>query len=82
MLRIKEILKERNLTQRDLAERMSVSLSAVKQMVNADSMTTITLERIATAIGCEVWEFFTPSIPSVPTHTCPHCGKPISIEIK
>ena len=43
-MRIKEVLKENGCTQQMLADRMNISLSAVKQMVAADSLTTSTLE--------------------------------------
>lgn len=57
-LRIKEIVKLKGLTQKELADKMGVSLSAVKQMLNADSLTTSTLEKIAGALGCSVADFF------------------------
>ena len=45
-MRIKEVLKENGYTQQMLADKMNVSLSAVKQMVSAGSLTTSTLEKI------------------------------------
>ena len=57
-MRIKEVMKEKHLTQPELAERMGVSLSDVKQKLGADSLTTATLEKIAAAIGVPVWQFF------------------------
>ena len=41
-----------------LADRMNVSLSAVKQMVSAESLTTSTLEKIATALNVPMWQLF------------------------
>ena len=35
-MRIKDVLKEKGLKQQDLAEKMGISLSAVKQMLGAD----------------------------------------------
>ena len=57
-LRIKEIIKRKGLTQKELADRMNISLSAVKQMLNASSVTTATLDKIAAAVGCEATDFF------------------------
>lgn len=57
-MRIKEVLKENGCTQQMLADRMNVSLSAVKQMVAADSLTTSTLEKIATALNVPMWQLF------------------------
>lgn len=49
-MRIKEIMKEKGITQPELAEKMGVSVSAVKQMVGAASLTTATLEKIGAAL--------------------------------
>ena len=48
-MRIKEVLKEKSCTQQMLADRINVSLSAVKQMVSAESLTTSTLLLRSTA---------------------------------
>ena len=57
-MRIKELLKEKGCTQQILANRMNISLSAVKQMVSAESLTTSTLEKIATALDVPMWQLF------------------------
>ena len=86
-MRIKEILKENRCTQQMLADRMNVSLSAIKQMVSAESLTTATLEKIATALNVPIWQLFASPEEINPkkdalTLTCPHCGKDININIK
>lgn len=86
-MRIKEILKENRCTQQMLADRMNVSLSAVKQMVSAESLTTATLEKIATALNVPMWQLFASPEEVNPkkdalTLTCPHCGKDININIE
>lgn len=86
-MRIKEILKENGCTQQMLADRMNVSLSAVKQMVSAESLTTATLEKIATALNVPMWQLFASPEEVNPrkdalTLTCPHCGKDININIE
>lgn len=84
-MRIKEVLKEKGCTQQMLADRMNVSLSAVKQMVSAESLTTSTLKRIATALDVPMWQLFASSQEVQETKntiTCPHCGKPIELEVK
>ncbi|RHE85153.1 XRE family transcriptional regulator [Bacteroides sp. AM16-24] len=86
-MRIKEVLKEKGFTQQMLADEMNVSLSAVKQMVSADSLTTSTLEKIATALNVPMWQLFVspeevqPKTDSL-TLSCPHCGKNISIKVE
>lgn len=85
-MRIKEVLKEKHITQPELAERMGVSLSDVKQKLGADSLTTATLEKIAAAVGVPVWQFFI-SPDDLAKYlanqgdvlSCPHCGKPLKI---
>jgi len=83
-MRIKDVLKEKGLKQQDLAEKMGISLSAVKQMLGADSLTTSTLERIAAAVDVPVWQFFiSPDDLSNQvdgnSFCCPYCGKPLKI---
>ena len=83
-MRIKDVLKEKGLKQQDLAEKMGISLSAVKQMLGADSLTTSTLERIAAAVDVPVWQFFISPDDLAKqeggnTLRCPHCGKPLKI---
>lgn len=87
-MRIKEVLKEKHLTQQELADKMGVSLSAVKQMLGADSLTTATLEKIAAALNVPAWHFLVNPADIVPnqaittdgvTISCPHCGKPLKI---
>lgn len=84
-MRIKEVLKENGCTQQMLADKMNVSLSAVKQMVSAESLTTSTLEKIATALNVPMWQLFASPEEVQPKSdtafiTCPHCGKSINIK--
>jgi transcriptional regulator with XRE-family HTH domain len=84
-MRIKEVLKEKGCTQQMLADRMNVSLSAVKQMVSAESLTTSTLKRVAAALDVPMWQLFASSQEVQETKntiTCPHCGKPIELKVK
>ena len=83
-MRIKDVLKEKGLKQQDLAEKMGISLSAVKQMLGADSLTTSTLERIAAAVDVPVWQFFISPDDLAKqaggnTLRCPHCGGHLKI---
>lgn len=84
-MRIKEVLKEKGYTQQMLADEMNVSLSAVKQMVAADSLTTSTLEKIAFALNIPMWQLFASPEEVQPqlgtaSLSCPHCGKSINIK--
>ena len=84
-MRIKEVLKEKGCTQQMLADRMNVSLSAVRQMVSTESLTTSTLKRVAAALDVPMWQLFASSQEVQETKntiTCPHCGKPIELKVK
>ena len=90
-MRIKELLKAKHYTQQELADKMNVSLSAVRQMVAAESLTTATLEKIATALNVPMWQLFaSPEEVQLPSNVhsikCPHCGNefPVSgnVELK
>lgn len=88
-MRIKELLKEKHYTQQELADKMNVSLSAVRQMVAAESLTTATLEKIATALNVPMWQLFaSPEEVQLPSNAhsikCPHCGNefPVSVNVE
>mgnify|MGYP002574734341 FL=1 len=57
-MRIKELLKEKRLTQQELAAMIGVSYQSMKQTLNAPSVTTATLEKIASALNVPMWELF------------------------
>lgn len=82
-MRIKELLKEKGLTQQELADKVGVSYQSMKQTLNAPSVTTSTLEKIATALDVPMWQLF--ASPEEVTkeakgETCPYCGQPITIK--
>ena len=88
-MRIKELLKEKHYTQQELADKMNVSLSAVRQMVAAESLKTATLEKIATALNVPMWQLFaSPEEVQLPSNDhsvkCPHCGSefPVSVNVE
>ena len=87
-LRIKEILKERNITQQQLADMLGVTRSAITQQLSGKpSMTT--LEKIAEVLCVEMWELFKSKAEILEGITdgarnvipCPHCGKPIEVSL-
>ena len=78
-MRIKELLKQKGMTAKDLAVKIGLSEGALSQSLNGNP----TLERltqIATALGVPVSELF--EAPKQGVITCPHCGKQITIEPK
>lgn len=85
-MRIKEVLKEKGITQQELSERLGVSYQSIKQTLNAPSITTATLEKIAIALDVPMWQLFA-SADEVQEKkegtviTCPHCGKSIKLKV-
>ncbi len=84
MNRIKELLKEKNVTQQDLADRLGVTrISIVKTLAGNPSQET--LERIANALDVPIWQLFvSPQELQKENHSlvCPKCGTPLELKIK
>lgn len=59
-LRIKEILSERKISIRSLAETMGIDPASLSRSLTG-KMTLETLRKIAFALNVEIWELFTPS---------------------
>ena len=82
-MRIKELLKEKGCTQQELADMVGVSYQSIKQTLNASSVTTSTLEKIATALNVPMWQLFASSeeaAQQTKNDLCPYCGQPITIK--
>ena len=83
MLYIKETLKQRGLTQNELAERLGINRVSLSRLLSdKNDMRMSTIKKIADAIGCDVAEFFTPEeTTDNNTITCPHCGEKLVINL-
>ena len=86
-MRIKELLIEKGCTQQELADMVGVSYQSMKQTLNAPSVTTSTLEKIATALNVPMWQLFASPEEVQPKKDgvsvkCPHCEKSFNINIK
>lgn len=77
--RIKEILKEKGISQKDLAEKLGISPPSLSQSLNGNATINL-LEKIADALGVPLFELFAERETGV--ITCPHCGKKILVEAK
>lgn len=76
-MRVKEIIKEKGITSKELAARLGLSEGALSQSLNGNP----TLERltqIASALGVSVSELF--EQPREGVITCPNCGKSITLK--
>lgn len=83
MLYIKETLKQRGLTQNELAERLGINRVSLSRLLSdKNDMRFSTIKKIADAIGCDVTEFFTQAeTEGHNTITCPHCGEKLVINL-
>lgn len=83
--RIKELLKERNMTQKELAQKIGVStVSLNRYMTGKGNPSVSSLEKIAEALDVEISELFVhrKTGETDSTITCPHCGNKFHIIIK
>lgn len=76
-LRLKEILKDKGVLHKELAERLGVTDIALRASLKGNP-TIGTLERVADALGVSVAELFEPQ-PSNAVR-CPHCGGVLHID--
>jgi transcriptional regulator with XRE-family HTH domain len=68
--RIKEIMTSKGFTNVSLGERMGVSKQAIGQMLKAESLTTASLEKIASALDVPIWQLFaSPEEVNIPQET-------------
>ena len=78
---LKESLKNHGWTISALAEKMNVLQPSLSRMVQNKTITLAKLEEIASIIDCPITELLQQD-ESSHTIICPHCNKPIEIEIK
>lgn len=81
MYRIKEILKERNMTMVELADKLGIHRVTLSQTISGNPKID-TLKRIADALDVNVLDLFEDNRPKKTTLICPGCGKELNIEIK
>lgn len=81
VLRIKEILKQRGVTQKGLAEKIGVSIISISRIAQGEQNPSLdTLQKIAEALGVSLADLFAERENGV--IICPHCGKKILVEAK
>ena len=77
-MRIKELCKERGITQADLAHRLGVRPSSLSQSISRNRLSADSLQRIADALGVGIGELFEHDT----TLICPHCGRLIRLKVE
>ncbi len=82
-LRIKEILKERNMTSKSLAESMGKAPQYISNVANGGKGLSVkALEEIADKLDVPIASLFADYTKNDGTSLrCPHCGKEITIHI-
>lgn len=85
--RIKELIKEKGFTQEEFAKKVGTTRVGLGKNLVCPSGTT--LEKIAEALGVEMWELFKSKSEIVEeiaeekknTVPCPYCGKSIDVSL-
>lgn len=77
MLRVKEILKKKGMTAKELAALLGITEAALSSSLSGNP-TLDRLSAIANALDVPLTELFVPT--STGTVCCPHCGGAIKIE--
>jgi transcriptional regulator with XRE-family HTH domain len=75
-LRILEICKQKGFTQKELAEKVSLSPVGLSKAINGNP-TKSTLERIAVVLNVPITELF--EQPATDVIICPYCGNKIKV---
>ena len=75
-LRIKELLQERGMTQKQLADRLGIGEVSLSRAIGRGKLSADYLRRIADALKVSVPDLFAHTI------TCPHCGHKFTVSIK
>ena len=82
-LRIKEILKERNMTGKSLAESMGKAPQYISNVINGGKGVSInSLEEIAKHLNVPISSLFADYKSSSGSLVCPHCGKELKITLE
>ena len=76
-LRIKDVCREKGITQKELAGLLGVSEMTLSRASKGNTSLDL-LDRMAVALGVSVPELFAPQPTN--TITCPHCCKLIKVE--
>ena len=77
---IKKALKAHGITIAEAASKMGVDRVTLSRTIN-NNPTINTLKRISDVTGVSLLEFFSDE-QSGPVLICPHCGKPIHINVR
>ena len=82
-MRIRDIIEQKGITTKELAERMGISQSALNQHISGNPSIKV-LTSIASNLGVDIWELFVSPDevrPNIDTTvlTCPKCGAKLKV---
>ena len=77
MLQLKDLLRRKGMTAKELAVKIGISEGALSKSLSGNP-TLERIEQIANALGVSIPELFAPQPTN--TITCPHCGKLLKVE--
>lgn len=81
MYRIKEILDQKNMTAKQLAEKMNVTPQYISGIIReTGSVSVAVLSNIAEVLGVPVSSLFEDYKQDVNYLTCPYCGRVVKVE--
>ena len=75
-MRIKEVIKEKGLTVKEVAEKMGIQPPSLSRAIN-ENTTVDMLNKIAAALNVPITELF--EQPATDVINCPYCGGKIGI---
>lgn len=80
-LRVKEYLKEANITQTELAERLGITPSALNKRISGTTITLHQLGEIADVLHTSVSLLMEENGQGTGEVSCPQCGYPVKVTI-
>lgn len=84
--RLKEIMQEKGMMSKTLAEKIGISEVSFSALVNGRSNNLETLAKAAKYLEVPLWQLFKEPEAEETSNglnfTCPHCGKSISLKIE
>ena len=78
-MRVKELLKQKGMTAKELAAKLGISEGALSQSIKDGANPNLqTISKIASALGVSVSDLF--AAPKEGIIHCPYCGKSITLK--
>lgn len=81
VLRIKELCKEKGVSQKQLAALLELREDSFSIALKRNSLSLAKLDKIAEALGVPVAELFAQDPNGGASIVCPHCGQLIKIKV-